>query len=47
MGELENGTGEPDAMTNERYALVERYERDQLADADDPPFKRILFWNTV
>jgi hypothetical protein len=53
----ENGTvllgepGEPiNVMTSsERYGLVERYEQDKLVlrDYADPPFKRIIFWNTV
>jgi hypothetical protein len=41
--------GEPiNVMTGERrYGLVERYEQEKMKDDADPPFKRILFWNTV
>jgi hypothetical protein len=31
-----------------KYNLVEKYEQERLSDnADDPPFKRILYWNDV
>jgi hypothetical protein len=30
-----------------KYNLMEKYEQEHLSDDDDPPFKRILFWNDV
>jgi hypothetical protein len=49
LAKFENGSaGERNVMTGERrYGLVERYEQEKMADEAYPPFKRILFWNTV
>jgi hypothetical protein len=49
LAKFENGTaGERNVMTGEpRYGLVERYEQEKMEDQAYPPFKRILFWNTV